>query len=240
MMISPETYVHFNLEGKSEEEANREIKKLRREMNQFKDLLECEKDRSEVKRMVPSLYALISCSRDYLYAAREYFESQGWEYKPSKIERSDKEFNDRLKDLESIKIEYFAFFNGVEIRTITFDNEKILTDRDLSCMSVSEDEKNRVFFKGMTKNDLLKKLAELHIGEWMKKPKLFILLDGILRWSIVFKYSDGKRRRFKGDDITPYNFDAFLDAVQMERLEDPEVNRRMFESFEKEILRNKP
>lgn len=232
MMISPGTYVCFHLEGKSEEEANREIKKLRQRINHLKRVIEEFDPCSDEIMEAPSPGVRLSCSRDYLDAAREYFESRGWEYKPSRAEIADKKFNDRLKDLESIRIEYDTSFDGKEIRTITFDGEKILVDRDLSLMLVPHDEKNRVFFKDMTKDDLLDELAELHIGEWVKKPKPVTVLDGI-RWSVVFKYSDGKSLKYEGN-ITPYNFDDFLDAVQMERIDDPEVKRRMFEGFDRD------
>ncbi|MBQ3718062.1 MAG: hypothetical protein II893_01505 [Methanomicrobium sp.] len=219
MMISPETYVHFSLEGKSEEEADREVKKLRREISYLKRVIE---ESPEVAEMMdPSDYVKLGWNMGYLDAAKEYFESQGWEYKPSRAEIADKKFNDRLKDLESIEIEYgTGFLEEGEIRKIEFDNEKILTERFRSYMIPINNDNSQKIFDGMNKSDLLDKLAEIHIGEW-KRKYYCIALDGY-HWHVVFRYSDGKKCRFEGSNSYPYNFDAFLYAVRMKKLDEYE------------------
>ena len=221
MMIVPESYVHFNLDGKSEEEANREIKKLRREISRLKRVIEESDPWSDEMIEAPSPGVQLSCSRDYLDAAKEYFESRGWEYKPSRAEIADKKFNDRLKDLKSIEIEYeTVFLEESEIRKIEFENEKILVERFRSYMIPINDDNSRKIFDGINKSDLLEELACIHIGEW-KKNYFSPALDGC-QWHVVFRYSDGRKCRFEGSNSYPYNFDEFLDAVRMKRLDECE------------------
>ena len=221
MMIVPETYVHIHLKGKSEEEANREIKKLRREISRLKRVIEESDPYSDEMLEAPSPGVRLSCNIDYLDAAREYFESRGWEYKPSRAEIADKKFNDRLKDLKSIEIEYeTVFLEESEIRKIEFENEKILVERFRSYMIPINDDNSQKIFDGMNKRDLLNKLAGIHIGEW-KKNYFCPALDGC-QWHVVFRYSDGKKCRFEGSNSYPYNFDAFLYAVRMKKLDEYE------------------
>ncbi len=219
MMISPETYVHFSLEGKNEEEADREVKKLRRVINQLKKSLESNPESEDY--IIPSSSTRLHMNICYINAAKEYYESQGWEYKPSRAEIADKKFNDRLKDLDSIEIEYGTGFpEEGEIRKIEFDNEKILVERFRSYMIPINDDNSQKIFDGMNKRDLLDKLAGIHIGEW-KKNYFCPALDGC-QWHVVFRYSDGKMCRFEGSNSYPYNFDAFLYAVRMKRLDEYE------------------
>ena len=95
MMMAPVSFVEMELRGKNREEAEKVIKDLRKEKNRLKKILE-EEPESEEMRICPSPDVRISVYRDYLAAAREYFEDLGWEYKLSKEEAADKEFNERL------------------------------------------------------------------------------------------------------------------------------------------------
>ncbi len=62
---------------------------------------------------------------------------------------------------------------------------------------------------------MLEELADLHIGEWKKEYEDPCVLDGT-QWSVTFKYSGGKKKKFVGDNRYPYNFYSFLDIMQIE------------------------
>lgn len=81
------------------------------------------------------------------------------------------------------------------------------------------DELKREFYEGMVKNDLLEEISDIHIGEWKKDYDDPCVLDGI-QWSIVFKYSDGKKRVFEGSNSYPPGFYAFLDIMQIDVIDD--------------------
>ena len=214
MMIGPANYIDMYLSGKSYEEAKKELKNLWKEINRLKKVIE-EHPESEEMVICPMPAVKISTYRDYLESAREYFESQGWEYEYTKEEIADKEFNDRLKDVQSIKIEYGGYFGGCESRKIIFEDNEIITEREIFNAVPDSKELNRQFYKGMTRDILLSELAEFHIGEWKKEYEDPCVLDGT-QWSVVFKYTDGKKRKFEGSNRYPYNFGGFLDVMEIE------------------------
>ena len=79
MMIGPESYVDMNIKGKTREEAIKEVKQLRRGIGRLKKMLD-EEPRTEEMMEHPMPDTRISVYRDYLNAAKAYFEEQGWEY----------------------------------------------------------------------------------------------------------------------------------------------------------------
>ena len=214
MMMGPGNFIEMELRGKSKEEALKAIKDLRKEMDRLKKVIE-EEPESEEMMICPSPDVKISVYRDYLAAARDYFEEQGWEYKPSKEETADKEFNDRLRNVQSIMVEYGGFLCGGETRKITFNGDKILVDRNYRMAVPDIDELDREFYKDMVKDDLLEGLAGIHMGEWKKEYDDPCVLDGI-QWSIVIRYTDGRKKVFEGSNSYPPGFYDFLDIMQID------------------------
>ena len=221
MMISPEGFVKMELQGKDRDKAIKIVKDLRKEIKQLKKVIE-EDPYSEEFEIKPSPLTQISVSRDYLDAAKSYFRGQGWEYEPSKKEIKDKEFNDRLKDLESIEIYYGGYFRGGKQWTISFDGSRIVVDSILRQMP-DFDQSNLELpsFDDMKKTDFLRGLSDLHMGEWKKEYFDPGVLDGT-QWSVDIQYTDGKKRHFSGSNMFPYNFNDFLEVV---REPDYKVNR---------------
>jgi hypothetical protein len=81
MMIAPETFVEMELSGMGREEAVREVMSLWEEIRRLKKVIEEEPD-SEEMMICPMPDVRISVYRDYIEAAKEYFEVKGWEYEP--------------------------------------------------------------------------------------------------------------------------------------------------------------
>ena len=217
MMIGPTNYINMSLSGRSYEAAKREVRTLWREIGRLKKVIEEHPDSDEMM-ICPMPEVKIGTYRDYLEAAREYFESQGWKYELTKDEIADKEFNDRLKAVQSIEISYGACLGYRDIRKITFDGNKIVFDKDLCGMFLPPDKIKEKLYEGMTKETLLEDLADLHIGEWKKTYDNPNVLDGI-EWHVDFKYTDGKKRGFGGCNRYPYNFYGFLDIMQIAPIE---------------------
>lgn len=129
MMIAPETFVEMELSGMGREEAVREVMSLWEEIRRLKKVIEEEPD-SEEMMICPMPDVRISVYRDYIEAAKEYFEFKGWEYEPTEEEIADKAFQDRLQDIQSIIIEYGGYRSGTGKRTISFEGEKILEEKE--------------------------------------------------------------------------------------------------------------
>lgn len=214
MMIAPETYVEMELAGKNREEAIKEVKSLWKEIRRLKKIIEEEPD-SEEMMIHPMPGVRISVYRDYIEAAREYFKAKGWEYEPAREEIADKAFNDRLQDIQSIVIEYGGYFGGTEKRTITFEGEKILVEKEYmlripSPEEMQEDPSDE--FQGTEKSEFLEELSDYHLGEWAKEYEDLNVLDGT-QWSVVIKFSSGKAFKSEGSNRFPYNFYEFLDFL---------------------------
>lgn len=209
MNMDPYSFVADELLGKSREEALKAIRALRREIARLRKQNEERESPDEV-----IIHPKLNVYRDYLAAAREFFEEQGWEYEPSKEELADMEFNDRLKDVKSIEIEYGGYFCGGENRKITFEDDKIIVKRSFWPGDPDADELNRVFFEGMVKDDLLAEIAAIHLGEW-KEYYDSDILDGV-QWSVIFRYSDRKKKEFGGSNRFPPDFFKFLAIMEMD------------------------
>lgn len=216
MMIAPATYVEMELAGKSREQAIEEVKSLWKEIRRLKKIIEEEPD-SEEMMICPMPDVRVSVYRDYIEAAREYFKDKGWEYEPEREEIADKALNDRLQDIQSIVIEYGGYFGGTEKRTITFEGEKILVEKEYTLRILSPEELQQnpaEEFHDMEKAEFLEEFADLHLGEWEKEYEDLNVLDGT-QWSVVIKFSSGKAFKSYGSNRFPYNFSGFLDLVRI-------------------------
>ena len=216
MMIAPATYVEMELAGKSREQAIEEVKSLWKEIRRLKKIIEEEPD-SEEMMICPMPDVRVSVYRDYIEAAREYFKDKGWEYEPEREEIADKALNDRLQDIQSIVIEYGGYFGGTEKRTITFEGEKILVEKEYTLRILSPEELQQnpaEEFHDMEKAEFLEEFADLHLGEWEKEYEDLSVLDGT-QWSVVIKFSSGKAFKSYGSNRFPYNFNGFLDLVRI-------------------------
>lgn len=216
MMIAPATYVEMELAGKSREQAIEEVKSLWKEIRRLKKIIEEEPD-SEEMMICPMPDVRVSVYRDYIEAAREYFKDKGWEYEPEREEIADKALNDRLQDIQSIVIEYGGYFGGTEKRTITFEGEKILVEKEYTLRILSPEELQQnpaEEFHDMEKAVFLEEFADLHLGEWEKEYEDLSVLDGT-QWSVVIKFSSGKAFKSYGSNRFPYNFSGFLDLVRI-------------------------
>ncbi len=216
MMIAPATYVEMELAGKNREQAIEEVKSLWKEIRRLKKIIEEESD-SEEMMICPMPDVRVSVYRDYIEAAREYFKDKGWEYEPEREEIADKALNDRLQDIQSIVIEYGGYFGGTEKRTITFEGEKILVEKEYTLRILSPEELQQnpaEEFHDMEKAEFLEEFADLHLGEWEKEYEDLNVLDGT-QWSVVIKFSSGKAFKSYGSNRFPYNFSGFLDLVRI-------------------------
>ena len=216
MMIAPATYVEMELAGKSREQAIEEVKSLWKEIRRLKKIIEEEPD-SEEMMICPMPDVRVSVYRDYIEAAREYFKDKGWEYEPEREEIADKALNDRLQDIQSIVIEYGGYFGGTEKRTITFEGEKILVEKEYTLRILSPEELQQnpaEEFHDMEKAEFLEEFADLHLGEWEKEYEDLSVLDGT-QWSVVIKCSSGKAFKSYGSNRLPYNFSGSLDLVRI-------------------------
>lgn len=87
MMISPEGYYEVSLKGKSKAEILKEIRSLKREINQLKRYME--EHSLEPEEMFPTRLTRLKCNREYLVRAIQAYVGAGGIYKPTKAEQKD-------------------------------------------------------------------------------------------------------------------------------------------------------
>ena len=208
MMISPDGYVESELKGKTPDQVLRKIRGLQREMSYIKNINE----NGTCDIICPSPQVQIDVMRDYVAAATEYYISLGGEYKPSMLEKKASVFDSNMEHISSITVTYGGFFGGSERRTLTRDGAKIAVER----MSCRQKEPKDPPYEGLNWKDLMEELSYIHMGEWKSKYDNPDVLDGT-QWSVDIKYDNGTpSKHFWGSNKYPYNFDRFLEIMEME------------------------
>lgn len=211
MMIAPDTYYELELKGSSKTHILKEIRSLRKEIEEQKEKIEY--SRIELTRWVkPSPFVIIEMNRLYLKEAKRALEELNETYKPSRIERKGLEFNENINDLKSVRLEMGYLFRGYmssEIDLSKTDPIIAVTDFD-----------NKLLNRFSVKKDcFLKSLSDFYIGEWQSDydPLRFGkgILDGI-QWTLKFAY-DGKHKEVEisGSNDYPYNFKEFLELLKL-------------------------
>ena len=208
MMISPDSYVENELKGKTPDEVLNKIRSLQSEMSHLKNVNEYR----PCDMICPSPQVQIDVMRDYVAAAIKYYNSLGGEYKPSELEKKAAVFDSNMKYISSITVTYGGFFGGSETRTLTRDGDKIAVER----ISSKQAESDNPLYEGMNWKDLIEELTYIHMGEWKSKYENPDVFDGT-QWSVDIKYENGTQpKHFRGSNRYPYNFDRFLEIMEME------------------------
>lgn len=160
MMIAPDTYYELELKGSSKTHILKEIRSLRKEIEEQKEKIEY--SRIELTRWVkPSPFAIIEMNRLYLKEAKRALEELNETYKPSRIERKGLEFNENINDLKSVRLEMGYLFRGYMSSEILIGK----TDSNITVTDYDDKELNRF---SMDNDSFFKSLSDLYIGEWQK------------------------------------------------------------------------
>ena len=130
MMISPEGYYEVNLKGKSQQDILKEIRSLKREINQLKRYME--EHSLEPEEIFPTRLTRLKCNCEYLERAIQAYAEAGGIYEPTKAEQKDIAFNESLQHMKRFIFDYGGYFGGYEKRTYTVTGEKVLFDLEHS------------------------------------------------------------------------------------------------------------
>ncbi|MBV4171298.1 hypothetical protein [[Clostridium] innocuum] len=212
MMISPDVYYEFELKGRSKTHILKEIRSLRKNIKNQKEIIEYSRIKP-TQWTAPSPFVSIEMNRLYLKEAKRALEEIGEIYKPSRIEKKGLKFNENINDLKSIRLRMGYFCKG-------YMSSKILigkTDSNITVTDYDDKELNRF---SMDNDSFFKSLSDLYIGEWQSNysPLRFGMgaLDGI-DWILEFSYY-GKHNNLefaRGNDY-PYNFKKFIELLGLD------------------------
>lgn len=201
MMISPEGYYEVNLKGKSQQDILKEIRSLKREINQLKRYME---ERSlEPEEMLPNPLARLKCNREYLERAIQAYEAAGGQYIPTKAEQKSRDFDVALDSIQKLVLSIGGFFSGYETRTYTVSGDKVLLNVDHT--PILKPSKLPAYYP-FKKDEFISDLKEIHIGEWKKNYVDPYVLDGT-QWELEISFdNERKPLKFSGSNAFPYNF----------------------------------
>lgn len=167
----------------------------------------------------PAPDTIIDVYKQYFRAAKKYFEEQGWSYSFPETVIADERFNEKLNTLTSISLALGPCFGGQELQMIVFDGDKIISnysDRRLESVGTQSEKIDTISIPdGFTRNEYIKELQSLHIGEWDNEYHDPCILDGT-EWEAEFKFDDGDKIVFRGANKYPWDFYDFLQLLGME------------------------
>ena len=200
MMISPEGYYEVILKGKSQQEILREIKSLKREINQLKQYLE--EHSLESEEMFPARLTRLKCNQEYLDRAIQAYQEAGGQYISTKAEQKSQSFNDALDTLRKLVFSIGGYFGGYETRTYTMSDDKVILNVDHKLRLKPN---NLPLCYPCTKKEFITNLKEIHIGEWKRRYNDPYILDGT-QWELEIYFNSRKPIKISGSNAFPYNF----------------------------------
>ena len=219
MMISPEAYYEEYLQGKSQSAILQQISFLKQEIGRLKEVLESVENSPEAMIM-PSPLTRIKCNREYLEMAKLALEEAGGQYVPTDEELRDQSFDTKLATMHRFTLEIGGFFNGYTKYKYTISGERVPFDADHSFYLKPS---NLPVYEPFTREEFVRGIAALHIGEWKERYENLYVLDGT-QWSISIEYENGKESfEIYGSNAYPYNFEELIEFLGIDNSDTDEI-----------------
>lgn len=228
-MRSPEEYYERYLKGKTKKQIKERMNRLRVDIENVKREIEHSHFTFEIEdesRMRQKLEYLGL----YLEKAKRALEDMGEVYKPTQKDKKRASFINNLNDLKLVKYEKiieedepidFGFYD----RYITIYEAKIIDDKViLKTTEVAEafyDSFENTKEKEMEKEEFIRCLKQLDIGDWQKKynsKRFGIDNSGEIDWMVTFDYHHNKII-YSGINDHPYNFYEFLALFEEKQID---------------------
>ena len=230
MMISPETYYEECLQGKSQSVILQQISLLKKEIDRLKEVMESDENSPE-SMVMPSPLTRIKCNREYLEKAKLALEEAGGQYVPTDEELRDQSFDTKLATMHRFTLEIGGFFNGYTKYKYTISGDHVLFDADHSFYLKPS---NLPVYEPFSREEFIRGIADLHIGEWKERYENLYVLDGT-QWSISIEYEDGKEPfEIYGSNAYPYNFEELIEFLGIDNSDIDEMDETVDDSSEEE------
>lgn len=200
------------LEKASKEELLKIIRGTKSKLTRLRNKMEHPDYKNRTVWVYPSDDVIYKCDRDFLDRAIIKYLEKGGEYKFSKIELKDMDFNDKLEKISKITFTNGGFFEVEQKTVVTLIENEVKVETGSFGDLVP-------FDIGYDKVNFLNELGRLHIGEWRKhyKPDRFgiCILDGE-QWSLEIEYKDGKKKEYSGSNAYPYNYEDLISLLGLD------------------------
>ena len=195
-MICPMS-IFEELKDKPEKEIRTAIRGYKNHIGRLKKILE-EPTFEEV--MCPSHDLQLQMNREYLQNAILALTTAGFEYKPSKAEIKSELFNEHLEDLMQIEFNVGGFFTTHERYIIKFNE----TDDAVFTCDIGFGGDSEVIRKTISKQECIKELQNLYMGEWKLKYWADVL-DGI-QWEVKLRFYNNNQKLFHGSNSFSFSY----------------------------------
>ena len=163
--------------------------------------------------------------------AKLALEEAGGQYVPTDEELRDQSFNSKLAAMHRFTLEIGGFFDGYTKYKYTISEDKVLFDADHSFYLKPS---NLPVYKPFTREEFVRGIEALHIGEWKEKYENLCVLDGT-QWSISIEYEDGKEQfEIYGSNAYPYNFEELIEFLGIDNSDIDEMDETGDDSGEEE------
>ena len=205
MMICPLS-IYEELKDKPEKEIRTAIRGYKNQIGRLKKILE-NPDFEEF--ICPSHDVQLQMNREYLQNAIMALINAGFEYQPSKAEEKSDLFNERLDDLMQIEFNVGGFFEGHERYIIKFNE----TDEAIFTYDVGLGRDSEVVRKPLSKQECIKELKDLYMGEW-KLRYWADVLDGT-QWEVKLWFYNNNQKLFHGSNAFPFSYAKLKELFEM-------------------------
>ena len=207
MLTSPESYYEMEIKGKTKQEILKEIRSLKRRINE--DTIYLEESHEEPVEMYPDRRSMVSLEQQYLEYAIKGYEEAGGVYTLTKAEQKSRDFNELLDSLQRLVLTIHSYSGKIK-RACTVHGEAV-TVRAVRMLNPIE------FFDygPVPKEEFISVLKEMHMGEWRRRYSNPEIEDGV-DWKLEIEFADGKIIRKSGYNAYPYNFSDLTHFLKMD------------------------
>ncbi len=209
MMISPEIFYRNELQNQPPEKIEKTIRNLKREINRLKREIE---NPHHVVDIDPDEKVQLAFYRLYLEHAFAAYKEAGGTYQPNQIERRVAAFDAAIPTITKIVFSVDSILRGYKTYTVTFAKSRVNLKLNFDFSSSVDLELNTKH--SLTKEQFLKELQNIHLGEW-HKHYFRDFIDGT-QWDLTIEYEDGRTVKYDGSDTYPFSFDEFYKLLGCE------------------------
>ena len=222
MEFNPNDYFKTEFAFKTNEELIYAIRGFKNEMEQLKNILDHPyyEDTDTINPDHPNYDYRLSYIRTGLRLAKEILNKQGGTYEPTQEELRAQDFEDNIPFINKIVLKFTTLVHFDQTCTATLKDDNFYLKIDVSFMPKSSDSADN-FYDVVSKQEFLKTISNLHIGEWRTNYSLsrFGYPDcEDSQWDLEIYFSNNHLPvRIHGAGAKPYDFYGLESIFNIER-----------------------
>lgn len=195
-------YVYDTLLGLTREEIEAEIRRIKRRITYLKAEVLLEDLSGE--GVCPSTWLRLAFLREELEDATKAYVDTGYEIKFTSVEKGRDRFQEDFKRLKNMTFSRTGT-DKEEVWSLQFLRKRVkIVHND------RRSGRGKVWY--VPKGELIDLLRQLHIEEWRRRYRAFVPRGE--KWSLIFIYGDGTKRRYDGVDAYPFSYFRLIEVLE--------------------------